>query len=165
MNIILIGMSGAGKSTLGVLVAKALGMGFVDTDIVIQQSQGRLLQQIIEEDGLEAFIELEGKILEDLKADNCVIATGGSAVYSERAMRALKQNGMAVYLHVPYDEIERRITDITARGIVKRKGASLKDVYYERVPLYQKHCDITIDCSNKGVEQCVNEIISNLPKL
>lgn len=160
MNIILIGMSGAGKSTLGVLLAKALGMGYVDTDIVIQQSKGRLLQQLIDDEGIDEFIRLEGETLAGLNLENCVIATGGSAVYSKNAMHALKQNGRIFYLHVPYEEIEKRVTNITTRGIVKRKGYSLMDVYNERVPLYKKYSDKTIDCSNMDIEQCVEEIIN-----
>jgi shikimate kinase len=159
MNIVLIGMSGAGKSTLGVLLAKALGMDYVDTDIVIQQHEGRTLQEIIDKDGIEKFMEVEEKIVAQLQLENCVISTGGSVIYSDKAMTALKQGGQIIYLHVPYEEIKRRLINITTRGIVIKKGNSLKDVYEERVPLYIQYSDKTLDCSHKDVEHCVSEMI------
>jgi len=158
MNIVLIGMSGAGKSTLGVLLAKALGMDFVDTDIVIQQHQGRLLQDIIDNNGIEEFMKIEERIISDLKLKNCIIATGGSVIYSEKAMKFLKQDGQIFYLHVPYEEIKKRLINITTRGIVIKEGNNLKDVYEERVPLYIKYSDKTLDCSNKDIENCISEI-------
>lgn len=161
-NIVLIGMSGAGKSTLGVLLGKALGMNYVDTDIVIQQHEGRFLQNIIDNDGVDKFMEIEEEIVSELQLENCVISTGGSVIYSEKAMDFLKQGGEIIYLHVPYEEIERRLTNITTRGIVIKKGHNLKDVYEERVPLYIKHSDTTLDCSNKDIEQCVSVIIEKL---
>jgi shikimate kinase len=162
MNIVLIGMSGAGKSTLGVLLAKALGMDFVDTDIVIQQHHGRLLQDIIDNDGIEKFLEIEERSVSELQLKNCVLSTGGSVIYSERAMDILKQNGQIIYLHVPYEEIKQRLINVTTRGIVIKKGNSLKDVYDERVPLYKKYSTTTLDCSNKDIEQCVREIIAKI---
>ncbi|WP_419871979.1 shikimate kinase [Candidatus Pristimantibacillus sp. PTI5] len=161
MNIVLIGMSGAGKSTLGVLLAKALGMDFVDTDIVIQQHEGRLLQEIIDNDGIEKFMEIEEKNISELQLKNCIISTGGSVIYSEKAMNVLKKGGLIIYLHVPYEEIKRRI-NITTRGIVIKKGKSLKDVYEERVPLYIQYSDKTLDCSNKDIEHCVSEMIEKI---
>ncbi|MGO4698196.1 shikimate kinase [Paenibacillus sp. 2TAB26] len=162
MNIVLLGMSGAGKSTLGVLLAKALGMDFIDTDLVIQQQEGRLLQEIIDHDGIVKFMEIEEKIVSELKLKNCVISTGGSVIYSNKAMNALKQVGQIVYLHVPYEEIQKRLINITTRGIVMKKGNSLKDVYEERLPLYMKYSDKTFDCSNKDIERCVSEIIESM---
>lgn len=162
MNIVLIGMSGAGKSTLGVLLAKALGMDFIDTDLIIQQLEGRLLQEIIDHEGIDKFMEIEEKIVSELELNNCVISTGGSVIYSNKAMNALKQVGQIVYLHVPYEEIQKRLINITTRGIVMKKGNSLKDVYEERLPLYMKYSDITFDCSNKDIERCVSEIIESM---
>jgi shikimate kinase len=162
MNIILIGMSGAGKSTIGVLLAKALGMDYVDTDIVIQQHEGRLLQDIIDNHGIDEFMKIEERIISDLNLQNCIIATGGSVIYSEKAMNILKQGGPIIYLHVPYQEIKKRLINITTRGIVIKQGKSLKDVYTERVPLYIKYSDKIIDCSNKDIEHCVNEIIEKI---
>lgn len=162
MNIVLIGMSGAGKSTLGVLLAKALGMDYVDTDIVIQQHEGRLLQDIIDNDGIEKFMEIEENIVSEMQLINCIISTGGSVIYSEKAMNVLKQGGQIIYLHVPFEEIKRRLINITTRGIVIKKGNSLKDVFEERVPLYIKYSDKTLDCSNKDIEHCVSEIIEKI---
>jgi len=162
MNIVLIGMSGAGKSTLGVLLAKALGMDYVDTDIVIQQHEGRLLQDIIDNDGIGKFMEVEEKIVSELELKNCIISTGGSVIYSEKAMNIFKQGGQIIYLHVPYEEIKRRLINITTRGIVIKRGNSLKDVYVERVPLYIKYSHKTLDCSNKDIEHCVSEIIEKI---
>lgn len=159
MNIVLIGMSGAGKSTLGVLLAKAMGMEFVDTDIIVQKTEGRLLQDIINDDGIESFLHIEERIISSEKFSNCVIATGGSVVYSKKLMDMFKHDGHIIYLHVGYDEIVRRIKNITTRGIVMKRGKSLKDVYEERVPLYSKYSDKTVDCTNKDMDQCVNEIL------
>ncbi|WP_256256258.1 shikimate kinase [Paenibacillus sp. BC26] len=159
MNIVLVGMSGSGKSTLGVLLAKALEMNYVDTDIVIQQHKGRLLQDIIDHDGIESFMQVEEVMVSELQLKNCIISTGGSVIYSEKAMKVLKQHGQVIFLHVSYEEIEKRLTNVTTRGIVIKKGYSLKDVYDERVPLYIKYSDKILDCSNKDIEQCVGEII------
>lgn len=162
MNIVFIGMPGAGKSTLGVLVAKALGLNYMDTDLIIQQQEGRLLQEIIDTDGLEKFLQIEAAIVAGLKLQNCVIATGGSVIYSEKAMRALKQGGQIFYLHVPYKEIARRLKDLTTRGIVIKKGKSLQDTYEERVPLYHQYADQIIDCTDKNMEDCVSEIVARI---
>ena len=162
MNIVLIGMPGAGKSTLGVLIAKALGIDFVDTDILIQKSEDKLLQEIIESEGIDTFLKIEENILLNLNIDYSVIATGGSAVYSKKAMMNLKENGQIVYLHVPFVEIEKRLDNIKNRGIVIEEGKNLKDVYEERIPLYQKYAEKIFDCSDKDIEECVNGIIKIL---
>lgn len=159
MNIILIGMPGAGKSTLGVLLAKALGMDFVDTDIVIQQRTGKLLQEIIDGCGHEEFLKIEEDVLGNIKCQNSVIATGGSAVYSDEAMRALKKDGFAVYLHVDCEEIEKRLSNIKTRGVIIRAGQSITDIYKERLPLYRRYADAIVDCAGKGVEQSLGKII------
>lgn len=155
-------MSGAGKSTLGVLLAKALGMDFVDTDILIQQREGRLLQKILEDDGIERFLQIEESVVTGIHTEGCVIATGGSVVYSGCAMTALRQNGIVVYLYVTYDELAKRLMNITTRGIVMKKGLSLKDVYEERLPLYEKYSDVTVDCSSADIENCVHTIIGRM---
>lgn len=163
-NIILIGMPGAGKSTLGVLLAKAMGKLFVDTDIIIQQKTKRLLQDIIDNDGTDAFLKLEEDILLTVDEENTVIATGGSAVYSEKAMEHFKQNGKIVYLHVDFAEIEKRVTNITTRGIVLKNGKSLADAFDERKPLYDKYADVVIDCTGSTIENSVKMLAEKLSK-
>ncbi|MDF1615865.1 shikimate kinase [Petrocella sp. FN5] len=159
MNIILIGMSGAGKSTLGILLAKAIGKEFLDTDLLIQKKTGALLQNTINQQGIKAFLDIEEKVIMSMKVENTVIATGGSVIYSKAAMNHLKKLGRIVYLYVPFDEIENRVNNIKSRGIIMRKGRSLKDVYDERTPLYNHYCDTVVDCSLKDVEACVEAII------
>ena len=136
-NIILIGMPASGKSTAGVLLAKTVGYGFIDTDLLIQNEQKSLLCDIIAAKGAEEFIKIEETVLSDLWAERCVVATGGSAVYGERAMRHLKEIGTVVYL----------------------KLGEVADLYAERVPLYEKYADITVDCEGKDAEQTVRAII------
>jgi shikimate kinase len=154
-NLVLIGMSGAGKSTIGVLLAKTLGMGFIDTDIIIQQRAGKTLQSILDDDGIDTFLHLEEEAVCSLRAENCVIATGGSVIYSAAAMDALHEDGTLIYLRVPFSELERRLTNVASRGIVMRPGESLRSVFLEREPLYEKYCDIAVDCSGADVERCV----------
>lgn len=161
-SITLIGMAGAGKSTLGVLLAKAICMNFADTDIMIQQQSEKLLQNIIDEDGIDTFLKLEEKILSEVQLPGFVIATGGSAVYSEAAMKHLKSLGPVVYLKVPYPEIKQRVGDISTRGIVLKKGNSLEDAFKEREPLYEKYADVIIECGGKTIEECVTELCKQL---
>ncbi len=163
-NIILIGMPGAGKSTLGVLLAKAMGKLFVDTDIIIQQKTKRLLQDIIDNDGTDAFLKLEEEILLTVNETNTVIATGGSAVYSEKAMEHFAKNGKIVYLHVDFAEIEKRVTNITTRGIVLKNGRTLADAFEERKPLYDKYADVVIDCTGSTIENSVKMLTEKLDK-
>ncbi|MFC4775447.1 shikimate kinase [Paenibacillus sp. GCM10023252] len=131
----------------------------MDTDIVIQQSEGKLLQEIIDNDGIEIFMKIEEKAVSGLQVENCVVSTGGSVIYSEKAMIALKQSGLIIYLHVPIEEIRRRLINVTTRGIVKKNGNNLEDVYEERVPLYMMYSDKTLDWSNEDVEHSVGELI------
>ncbi|NMC27726.1 MAG: shikimate kinase [Syntrophomonadaceae bacterium] len=162
MNIVLVGMPGAGKSTMGVLLAKALGMDFVDTDILIQQHEGRLLQDIINEDGIEKFLTVEEQAVAQLQLENCVIATGGSIIYSEKAMHNLRQGGKIFYLDVPYAQIEQRLKNIATRGIVMQKGKSLREIYNERVPLYIRYSDEIIACADQRIEDCVREMVRRI---
>ena len=157
-NIILIGMAGCGKSTLGVLLAKALGFEFIDTDLLIQKNENRLLQDIINSNGIEYFNRTEQQAICSLSADNAVIATGGSAVYSPCSMEHLKENGVCVWLKLPYDEVIKRINNIATRGIVIAPGKTLLDVFTEREPLYRKYADIVIDCMN-DIETNVSSVI------
>lgn len=160
-NIILIGMPGAGKSTIGVVLAKALGMNFLDTDLVIQERTNEKLQNIINRNGMEYFLNVEKEAILSINCGKHIIATGGSVVYKEESMAHLKQLGTIVYLDVSYEEIKRRINNITTRGIAIRKGATLKDIYVEREKLYNQYVEIKIDCNNKTVEEIVADFVEN----
>lgn len=157
-NLILIGMPGAGKSTVGVLLSKALGKTFIDTDLLIRKNEGRPLQEIINSDGLDKFLVIEEKTLQELNVQNSIIATGGSAVYSCKAMEHLKAGGYAVYLKVNLFKLTQRLKNMRTRGIAMKGGQSLADLYMERAPLYEKHADITIDCTHKHMEKIIFEI-------
>ncbi len=161
-NVILIGMPGAGKSTVGVILAKSLGMQFIDTDILIQEQTGRMLQEILDEDGSDAFKRIEEETILSLHPRRAVIATGGSVVCSGDAMAHLKSGGMVVYLKVSYEEMEKRLKNITTRGIVLLPGQSLREMYDERVPLYEKYADLTVACSDEDFESVVRNVIGAL---
>lgn len=162
-NIVLIGMPGAGKSTVGVILAKVLGMLFIDTDLVIQEKENRLLQNIIDNDGISRFMNIEERTILSVKPEHpAVIATGGSAVYSTAAMEHLKKDGIIVYLKLDFHEIEKRLKNISTRGIVIDRGCSLLDVFIQRIPLYEKYADITVDCMKKDTEMIVREITEKI---
>ena len=152
-NIILIGMPGCGKSTIGVLLAKAMGFRFIDTDITIQNRTGMLLQQIIDQNGLDWFC------IEEERAIMSVEATGGSAVYSRSAMMYLKEHGYVYYLALPVEQVEKRLHNIKTRGIAMRPGDSIEDVFRRRRALYEEYADITVDCAGKSIEEIVEEIV------
>lgn len=161
-NIILIGMPGVGKSTVGVILAKLLGYSFVDTDLVIQKKEKKLLKDIIAEKGIDGFIETENRILSTFSADNSVIATGGSVVYGKEAMANLSDESVVVYLKLDYNKLRYRLGNIKNRGVVIRKGQSLNALYKERVPLYEKYADIVIDENGCNIEKTVNKIMAEL---
>ena len=164
-NVILIGMPGVGKSTLGVLLAKTLGMTFLDTDLVIQDQKKALLRELIAQHGIDGFLALEGTVCAGLQAENAVIATGGSVVYGKEAMQHLREIGTVVYLKVSYDILEKRLHDIKGRGVVLKDGQDLRGLYEERVPLYEKYADITVCEDNLNVEQTIEKITEQLNKL
>lgn len=161
-NVVLVGMPGAGKSTVGVVLAKVLGYEFIDSDIVIQKREKRLLSEIIKQQGLEGFIAIEGDVNEHISVENTVIATGGSAIYSERAMEHFRQTSQIVYIKLSYDTLVTRLGDLRKRGVVLRKGQTLKDLYEERHPLYEKYADIIMDGENRTVEELMIAIKEKL---
>lgn len=164
-NIILIGMPGAGKSTVGALLSNRLGMPFIDTDQLIRQQEDCQLQKIIDERGLKEFLRIEEMIILSLKLDHHVIATGGSVVYSRPAMKHLKSSGTFVFLNTKIYQLERRLKNASTRGIAMKEGQSLRDLYFERYPLYKRYADIEIDCSQKHIGVIVAEIISKLKNI
>ena len=157
-NIVLIGMPGVGKSTVGVILAKVLGYQFVDADLLIQKSEGKLLKDIIAEKGTDGFIEVENRVNASIEAENTIIATGGSVIYGKEAMAHLKEIGTVVYLHVPFMTLEKRLADIKGRGVVLKEGQSLYDLYLERTPLYEKYADVIIDCEGRQIREIVKLI-------
>ena len=143
-NVILIGMPGCGKTTVGVELSEQMGYGYIDSDSVIVAREGKPLSDIIAQVGTEAFLDIEAKVNSELVAARCVIATGGSVVYRDYAMQKLQQMGTVVYLQLPYEVIESRLGDLQKRGVALKKGFTLKDLYNERTPLYEKYADITV---------------------
>ena len=161
-NIVLIGMPGSGKSTVGVLLAKALGYGFLDIDLVIQQQENALLQEILDTKGVEVFLDAEEKAVCSVQCQKHVIAPGGSCVCRERAMEHLKKLGNVVYIKLPYESIEPRITNLDTRGIAFRPGETLRDIYDYRTPLYERYADITVETEGLTLEQSAAAILKSL---
>ena len=164
-NIVLVGMPAVGKSTIGVLLAKSLLLSFTDTDLLIQGKHKKSLCDIIKDNGTKAFLDIEENIILEAEFKNSVIATGGSAVFGEKAMKKLKENGVVIYLSLPMDGIKKRIGDIKSRGVVLTNGTTVDDIFAERKPLYEKYADVKIDCDNLTAEECVEKIIANLQSL
>ena len=158
----LIGMPGVGKSTVGVLLAKALGRGFLDVDVFIQAAEGRSLQQTIDRDGLAEFCKIEEQYTLCIDLTNAVIATGGSVVYSATAMRHLAAHGVIIHLDLPVDRIEQRLANLHTRGVVMEKGQTIRSLYDQRQPLYRQYAQLTIDCTDKTHEQIVIEVCQGL---
>ncbi len=161
-NIVLIGMPASGKSTVGVILAKILGYNFIDSDIVIQEKEGRKLSEIIQTEGVEGFIDIENRINSGIEAEKTVIATGGSVVYGKEAMDHYKNIGRIVYLKVSMDILTKRLNDVKQRGVVMKDGQSLVSLYNERTPLYDKYADYTIDEKNHTMEEVVADILAVL---
>ena len=161
-NIILIGMPGVGKSTVGVILAKILGYGFVDADIVIQDIDKRLLKDIIAEEGVEGFINIENKINSEIYGNKTIIATGGSVIYGKEAMEHYKEIGTVVYLKLDYETLSKRLGDIKNRGVVLKEGQDLKGLYDERCELYAKYADLEIDEAGLDVENTIEILVEKL---
>jgi shikimate kinase len=164
-NIVLVGMPGVGKSTVGVLLAKAAGLNFLDTDVYIQSYECRTLQAILDTEGLANFCRIEEAYILSLETAASVIATGGSVVYSEPAMLHLQAGGTIVHLDLPLDLLVRRLGNLSARGVVLPPGMDLDDLYRQRQPLYRRWARITVDCAGKSQEQVVEEILAALDGL
>lgn len=159
-NISLIGMPGAGKSTLGVLAAKALGLSFVDTDLILQRRIGCLLSDYIREKGIEAFLEAEREAVLSCRVSDSIIATGGSVVLSPEAVEHLKRTGPMIYISVPVATLERRVKNIASRGIVMEGSETIRDVYAKRAPLYSTYADEILDVyDSEDMEKACERLI------
>ena len=161
-NITLIGMPGAGKSTLGVILAKVLGYQFLDSDLLIQKQENMRLHEIIERQGIKGFKEIENRVNASIQAERTVIATGGSIIYCEDAMKHFQSIGKIVYLKLSYDSISRRLGDLHFRGVVLKEGQSLKDLYDERTPLYERYADFVVDEEGKNLEESLQAVLEIL---
>ena len=163
-NIILIGMPAVGKSTVGVVTAKRLGYEFIDTDLLIQKQENRLLKEIIAQEGNEGFLAIENQVNRDLEAERAVIAPGGSVVYCSEAMEHYKKIGTVVYLKASYETIERRIRNAKKRGVVLKPGQTLRDLYEERVVLFEKYADYTVCEDGLDIEGTIEKVLDLLEK-
>ena len=157
-NIVLIGMPGAGKSTVGVVLAKVTGHKFVDSDLVIQEKTDKLLHELITEHGMNGFLEIENKINAELAVNKSVIATGGSVIYGIEAMKHLQEIGLVVYLKLSLESIADRLGDLKQRGVALKEGWGLKELYEERIPMYERYADLVIDCEHKSIREITEEI-------
>ena len=161
-NIIFIGMPAVGKSTVGVIVAKRLGYQFIDTDLLIQEKEGKLLREIIEKKGIDGFLEVEDRVNAEVEADNTVISPGGSVVYCKNAMKHYKEIGTVVYLKASYETINKRLKSAKNRGVVLRDGQTLRHLYDERVLLFEKYADITVCEDGLKLEDTIEKVIGAL---
>lgn len=161
-NVVLIGMPGVGKSTLGVVLAKELGFEFVDADLLIQKRENRLLKEIIAEDGVDGFLKIENDVNASINTDKTVIATGGSVIYGAEAMAHLKEIGTVVYLKLDYETLDSRLGSLKGRGVVLKDGQTLKSLYEERIPLYEKYADIIVDEQGLNLEETLTSVLKSL---
>lgn len=164
-NIILIGMPAVGKSTVGVVVAKRLGYEFIDTDLLIQKQEKRLLKEIIEEEGIAGFLKIENQVNRDVQAERAVISPGGSVVYCQEAMEHYQKIGVVVYLRASFETINHRICNAKNRGVVLKEGQTLEMLYEERVKLFEKYADITIDEEGKELGETIELVLQSLCKI
>lgn len=161
-NVVLIGMPGSGKSTVGVLLAKVLGYEFLDSDLLIQKREGRLLSQVIQQEGIKGFIRIEEEVNAGIQKTDTVIATGGSAIYGARAMAHLRETGTIVYLKLPLEELQRRLGNLKCRGVVLKEGQTLQELYEQRAPLYERYADVEVDETGLDVEQTLERLVKAL---
>lgn len=158
-NIVLTGMPSAGKSTIGVILAKVLGYSFMDSDVLIQEQEQKLLKDIIEEKGIDGFLAVENNVNKNIKANHTVIATGGSVIYGIEAMNHFRENDIVIYIKLSYEAIYNRLGNIRQRGVVLKNGQTLLDLYNERCPLYERYAHITIDAENLNPEELMEQIV------
>lgn len=163
-NIILIGMPTSGKTTIGTELSAVIGYGYIDSDSVIVARSGKNLRDLIAELGNDKYLDFEAKVNSEIAASRCVIATGGSAIYRDDALNKLRENGIVVYLKMSYEEMCRRLGDIAARGVVLKEGFTLLDMYNERIPMYEKHADLTVEIDGKTLAECVRAVKEALGK-
>ena len=161
-NIVLIGMPGVGKSTLGVVLAKELGYEFVDADLLIQKREKRLLKEIIADEGVDGFLKIENDVNASITSTKTVIATGGSVIYGAEAMEHLKKIGTVVYLKLDYETLDSRLGSLKGRGVVLKDGQNLKSLYDERIPLYEKYADVTVDEGGLGLEETLDAVLEKI---
>ncbi len=162
-NIVLIGMPGVGKSSVGVVLAKILGYKFVDSDLLIQEQEGKRLHEIIDEKGIDGFLDIENRVNASINCEKCIIATGGSAIYGEEAMKHLGQIGTVLYLKVDYESLAKRLGNLQGRGVVIKEGRTLRDLYNERMPLYDKYAEVVVDETGcDGVSETIARIMDKL---
>ena len=161
-NIVLIGMPGVGKSTVGVILAKLMGYQFIDADLVIQDRENKLLKEIIAEKGIDGFIQVENDINKSLNPKKAIISTGGSVVYCEEAMNHLRSIGTVVYLKLSLDSLAKRLGNLQCRGVLLKDGQTLKDLYEERTPLYEKYADVVLDEEGKDLEESLHDLLEIL---
>ena len=161
-NIIFIGMPASGKSSVGIVVAKRLGYEFVDTDLLIQKQEGRLLREIIADLGNEGFLKIENQVNRDVQAEKCVISPGGSVIYCEEAMRHFKEIGTIVYLKVSFEDLKKRIRSLKKRGVVLKEGQMFRELYLERTKLFEKYADITVDETGFQMVDTVENVLNAL---
>ena len=161
-NVILIGMPGSGKTTIGTELSEKMGYGYVDSDSVIVAREGKRLNELIADVGREKFLDIEAKVNSEICADRCVIATGGSVIYREKAMEKLKTLGKVVYLKLSYESIAGRLGDLQKRGVALKEGFTLLDLYNERTPLYEKYADISVELTGLNIEESVQKVAEAL---
>lgn len=161
-NIVLIGMPSCGKSTIGVVLAKAMGYRFVDSDLVIQERTGKLLSEIIEEEGLDTFNQIENDVNASLDYNKAVIATGGSVIYGNKAMEHLRSIGVVVYIELPLESLKERIGDLNARGVSIKDGQTFDELFEERKPLYEKYADVIIHAEGLSIREMVHKLKDEL---
>lgn len=163
-NVVLLGMPGSGKSTVGVLLAKRCGMQFIDTDLLIQQREGKLLWEIIAQEGLERFLAIENEVNVGVFAEHTVIAPGGSVIYGTQAMEHYKKMATIIYLRLSYESVAERVENLEKRGVVLRPGQNLKSLYEERCPLYEIYADYIVECDGQEIGETLEEVRHLLEK-